>query len=167
MTRFHFHYAELFLLSNTIIGALIPLFGPLTVSFRVNLWESWTIISVITPLTVMNILIALSWPLLIVLSVTRFSEAHSEQIVRLGLRRLLYFFLLVAAILLFWPILTRALPDLLGSTLDGYILRLEGGLIRPSAGVTICLIYFFYILIANITVWSFRHLRKLRVAYRP
>ncbi|MFX0097803.1 MAG: hypothetical protein ACFE7E_08605 [Candidatus Hodarchaeota archaeon] len=164
MARFRFHYAELFLLSGTIIGALVPLFGPLTVSLRLDPLGGWTELSIMMPLTVMNILIALSWLLLIAVSTAKSPKAHSELAVRLGLRKLIYFVLLVATIILFWPILIRALsprPDYF------WIYPPESpdwGLVRPSAGVIITLIYFFYILIANISVWSFGHFRRLRIA---
>ncbi|MFX1486379.1 MAG: hypothetical protein ACFFBS_04705 [Promethearchaeota archaeon] len=167
MAGFRFHYAELLLLSSTIIGVLIPFFGPLTVCLRLAIWDSWTVISVMTPLTIMNILIGISWPPLIAVSITRFPEGHSEPTARLGLRRLIYFILLVAAIILFWPVLIRALPNLPVGTRYIYIPEFEGGLIRPSAGVSISLIYFFYILIANISVWSFGHFKRLRIANPP
>ncbi|MFX1352138.1 MAG: hypothetical protein ACFFA1_07960, partial [Promethearchaeota archaeon] len=124
---------------------------------------SWTELSIMTPLTVMNILIAFSWLLLIAVSIAWFPKAHSEPTVRLGLRKLIYFVLLAATIILFWPVLIRALsprPDYF------WIYPPESpdwGLVRPSAGVIISLIYFFYFLIANISVWSFGHFEKLRI----
>lgn len=169
--RIRFHYAEFFLLINTIIGILAPLLDPLNVSIRTLLGQDWFEMSVFVPLATMNFLVAFSWLFLAVISIPKFSKPHLERTVKLGLRKLIYFFLLVATLILFFPILVRALsPDpvlffVFGSFL-GWEESFRGGLIRPSAGVDVSVLYFFVILIANISVWSFGHLKELRTLSR-